>query len=247
VRFVNGARSVVPQPSAGPATPGDYENADQALVFAAAATLSEEAGLYPSQLRGNAGFGKLDVNVSPRNQLSARVNTSRYSGKNNVFLDPSSPLTTYAISDNGIEHVETETATASLNSAISLRLVSHLRAQYSRDLQWSESNSNQPLTRIPGVLDGMGRSTILPRETREHRTHVAETISREGRRHTWKLGGDAIVTRIYNFFPGNFGGEFIFDPINVDPFTYQPLLGGVTLTPLRAFAHQVPHYYVQMR
>ena len=245
VRFVNGSSSVVPLPSAGPATPGDYENADQALVFAAAARLSQEAGLYPSQLLGNAGFARLDVNVSSRNQLAVRVNTSRYSGENNVFLDPSSPLTTYAISDNGIEHVETETATASLSSAISSRLISHFRAQYSRDLQWSESNSNQPLTRIPGVLDGMGRSTILPRETREHRAQIAETISREGRRHTWKLGGDAIVTNIYNFFPGNFGGEFIFDPINVDPFTYQPLLGGLTLTPLRAFAHQVPHYYVQ--
>ncbi|PYV79566.1 MAG: hypothetical protein DMG93_20635 [Acidobacteria bacterium] len=73
------------------------------------------------------------MNISPRNQFSLRVNTSRYSGENNVFLDPSSPLTTYAISDNGIEHVETETATASLTIAISLHLISHLRLQYSRD------------------------------------------------------------------------------------------------------------------
>jgi hypothetical protein len=245
VRFVNGASSVVPQLGAGPATPGDYEPSDQALVFAAAAKLSQQSGLYPSKLLGNAGFAKLDVNLSPRNLLSLRLNTSRYSGQNNVFLDPSSPLTTYSISDNGIEHVETETATASLTTSLSLRLMSHLRIQYSRDLQWSESNSTDPLSRIPGVLDGMGRSNILPRETREHRTHVAETISREGKRHAWKFGGDALLTKIYNFFPSNFGGEFIFDPIKVDPFTFQPLEGGLTLTPLRAFAHQVPHYYVQ--
>jgi hypothetical protein len=245
VRFVNGASSVVPQLGAGPATPGDYEVSDQALVFAAAAKLSQQSGLYPSKLLGNAAFAKLDVNLSPRNLLSLRLNTSRYSGQNNVFLDPSSPLTTYSISDNGIEHVETETATASLTSSLSLRLMSHLRVQYSRDLQWSESNSTDPLSRIPGILDGMGRSNILPRETREHRTHVAETISREGKRHAWKFGGDALLTKIYNFFPSNFGGEFIFDPINVDPFTFQPLEGGLTLTPLRAFAHQVPHYYVQ--
>lgn len=245
VRFVNGSREVLPQPGAGPATPGDYEASDQTLVFATAAKLTEQAGLYPSKLRGNAGFAKVDITLSSRNLLSVRLNTSRYSGKNNVFLDPSSPLTTYAISDNGTEHVETETTTASLTSALSVAWMSHLRLQYSRDLQWSESNSNQPLTRIPTILDGMGRSTILPRETREHRLHFAETLSREGNRHSWKIGGDALLTTIYNFFPSTFGGEYIFDPIKVNPFTFQPMLGGLELTPLRAYAHQVPHYYVQ--
>src|SRR5581483_8372676 len=143
------------------------------------------------------------------------------------------------------EHVATETAAASLTSALSLRVTSHFRAQVSRDWQWSESNSSQPLTRIPGILDGMGRSTILPRETREHRLHFAETLSREGNRHSWKFGGDALVTRIYNFFPSTFGGEFIFDPIKVNPFTFLPMIGGLELTPLRAYAHQVPHYYFQ--
>lgn len=245
VRFVNGGTTVVPQASAGPATPGDYNPEDQGLVFATAAQLSQQAGLYPSQLLGNAAFAKLDLNLSSRNQLSLRVNTSQYSGENNVFLDPASPMTTYGISDNGVEHVETETATASLTSAFSLRTMSHLRAQFSRDLQWSESNSGQPLTRIPGILDGFGRSTILPRQTREHRAHVAETISYEGARHSFKLGGDALLTYIYNFFPSTFGGEYIFDPIKVDPFTYEPQIGGLQLTPLRAYAHQVPHYYLQ--
>ena len=245
VRFVNGGSTVVPQASAGPATPGDYEASDQPLVFATAAQLSQQSGLYPSRLLGNTGFAKLDLNVTPRNLLSLRVNTSRYSGQNNVFIDPSSPVTTYGISDNGIEHVETETANASLSSTLSWKLVSHLRAQFSRDLQWSESNSNAPLSRIPGIIDGFGQSTILPRETREHRLHVAETISREGAHHSWKFGGDLLLTQIRNYFPGTFGGEFIFDPIKVDPFTFQPLLGGLQLTPLRAYAHEVPHYYLQ--
>jgi hypothetical protein len=236
---------VRPQLGAGPATPGDYEADDQALVFATAAQLSQQSGLYPSELLGNAGFAKLDVSLSSRNQLALRVSTSRYSGSNNVFLDPSSPMTTYGISYNGTERVATETATASLTSALSWRLVSHLRLQYSRDLQWSESNSNSPLTRIPGIIDGIGRSTILPRETREHREHVAETVSREGSRHSWKFGGDALRTHIYNFFPSTFGGEYIFDPIKVDPFTFQPMIGGLELTPLRAYAHAVPHYYFQ--
>jgi hypothetical protein len=237
VRFVNGASEVLPQPGAGPATPGDYEASDRQLVFAAAAKLDQEAGLYPSKLLGNAAFGKVDVTVSSHNLLSLRVNTSRYSGENNVFLDPSSPLTTYAISDNGVEHVATETATASLTSTLSERWMSHLRLQYSRDLQWSQSNSDVPLTRIPTILDGMGRSTILPRETREHKLHFAETLNRESNRHSWKFGGDALLTTIYNYFPSTFGGEYIFDPIRVNPFTFQPMIGGLQLTPLRAYAH----------
>jgi len=147
VRLVNGGTVVVPQLGAGPATPGDCEPSDQAQVFAAAARLSQQSGLYPSKLLGNAGFAELDVNVSAHNLLSVRVNTSRYPGENNVFLDPSSPITTYGISDNGIEHVATETATASLTSALSWRMVSHLRAQVSRDLQWSQSYTYaMPLT-----------------------------------------------------------------------------------------------------
>ena len=94
VRFVNGETFVRPQPAAGQATPGDYEADDQALVFATAAQLSQQSGFYPSKLLGNAGFAKLDVTLSTRNQLALRVNTSRYSGTNNVFLDPSSPVTT---------------------------------------------------------------------------------------------------------------------------------------------------------
>src|SRR5437016_2307973 len=88
-------------------------------------SVSQQSGLYPSKLLGNAGFAKLDVSLSSHNQLALRVSTSRYSGANNVFLDPSSPVTTYGISDNGIEHVATETATASLTSALSWRTVSH--------------------------------------------------------------------------------------------------------------------------
>jgi hypothetical protein len=56
---------VVSQAAAGPPTPGDYEASDQTLVFAAAAQLSRQSGLYPSKLLGNAGFAKIDLNLSP--------------------------------------------------------------------------------------------------------------------------------------------------------------------------------------
>jgi len=245
VRFDNGSSVVTPQPAPNPATPGDYDPSDQALVFASAAQLSQQAGTFPASMVGNAGFLKLDTALSQHNNLSLRVNTSRHFGNNNVFLDTASPQTTFGISDNGEEQVWTETATLSLTSNFSFHVVGHLRAQFSRDQEQSTSNSSDPLTRIPTVIDGFGRASILPRQTREHRLHIAETLSLEGGRHSWKLGGDALLTWTYDFFPSSFGGEYIFDPIKVNPYTFVPQEGGLELTPLRAYAHQVPHYYLQ--
>ncbi|HTZ94888.1 MAG TPA: TonB-dependent receptor [Terriglobales bacterium] len=244
VRFLDGSSRVVPQPASN-FNLGDYEASDMAQVFAAANQLSSMAGQYPAKMLGNAGFAKVDVALTPHETLTARVNTSRYWGQNNVFLDPASPLTTFAMSDNGQEQVATETGSLALTSNLSWRIVSHLRAQFSRDLQQSITNSTDPLTRITDVFDGFGRSSLLPRQTREHRLHVTETISIESRRHSLKLGADGLLTWIYNFFPSQSGGEYIFDPIKVNPWTFAPMEGGLELTPLRAYAHGVPKYYMQ--
>jgi len=245
VRFLDNSSVLVPQPGQEPLYDGDYEDSDKPLVFATAAQLTTLAGQYRSALLGNAGFLKMDVALTPKHYLSARLSTSRYYGQNNVFFDPASPITSFAISDNGEENVATESGSLSLTSGLSMRLVSHLRAQFSRDLQSSSSNSSSTLTKITNILDGFGRSTILPRQTREHRLHVTETLSLEGRRHSWKFGGDALLTWIYNYFPSLFGGEYIFNSIKVNPFSFDPQVGGLQLTPLRAYAHDVPRYYIQ--
>ncbi len=245
VNFASGGSVLVPQAGSGPLQAGDYEENDKALVFAAAAQLNKLAGNYRADLLGNTAFFKVDATLTSRHHLSARLNTSRYYGTNNVFFDATSPVTNSALSDNGEENVSTESASVTLTSALSTRLVSHLRAQFSRDLQSSSANSPDPRTHITNVLDGIGRSTILPRETREHRLHLAETLSIDQGRHSWKFGGDALLSRIYNFFPSMFGGEYYYDTISVDPWTFEPMRYGLKLTPLRAYAHQVPRYYIQ--
>jgi len=238
VQFANGSTAVVPQPN-------DYEASDQALVFATAAQLSQLGGQFRTALVGDAAFGKMDFALSPHNHLSARLSTSRYYGQNNVFFEPASPVTNFGINNNGEEDVSTESALVSLTSALTPRVTSHLRLQFSRDLQNSTANSSDPLVKIYGVIDGIGRSDILPRTTREHRLHLAETLNRETRRHLWKFGGDMLKTWIYNYFPAQFGGEYYFDTIKVNPFTFMPQEGGLPLTPLRAYAHDVPRYYIQ--
>jgi TonB-dependent receptor-like protein len=245
VRFLDGSSKLVPQKGDEPLHHGDYEDSDKALVFAAADQLSTMAGNFHSALLGNTGFAKVDLSLSPKHYLTARLNTSRYYGSNNVFFDPASPITTYMMSDNGEEEVSTESTSLSLTSSFSPRTVSHLRAQFSRDLQQSFANSSEVLTRISSVTDGFGRSTILPRQTNEHRLHVTETLSREGGRHSFKFGGDGLFTWIDNYFPSLSGGEYIFDDIKVNPWTFDPMIGGMETTPLRAYAHSVPRYYIQ--
>ena len=245
VEFLNGTSKVVPQLGATSATPGDYEPSDQALVFAAATQLTSLAGEYPAAQIGNTSYAKLDINLNPRNQIALRVNTTRYWGSNNVFLDPASPVSYDSISNNGEEQVSTETANLQLTSGFTPRLISHFRAQFSRDRQQSFSNSGDVLIKIPTIMDGIGRSNLLPRQTRERRIHLAETISLDGSRHTWKFGGDGLFTSIYDFFPNQQSGEYLFYPIKVDQYTFEPRMAGMQLTPLRAYAHQVPHYYLQ--
>ncbi len=253
VQFQTGQSYVTPQLGTYP-TPGDYEicnpaiggvACDENLVFASAAQLSKLGGTFPAKLLGNAGFVKVDHILVPHEHLSFRLSTSRYYGTNNVFLDPGSPITNYAMSGNGEEKVSTESASIALVSNITPRLTSHLRLQFSRDLQQSFSNSTDVRTNIYSLLNGIGQSSILPRETREHRLHAAETMSFSRAHHEFKFGGDAMMTWDYNYFPSLFGGEYLFTNIVVDPFTFVPEHGGLKLTPLRAWAHNVPRYYLQ--
>ncbi len=253
VEFENGSTTVVPQLGT-PSSPGDYEvcdpaiggiACDQALVFASAAQLSTLGGTFHAKLLGDTGFVKLDRVLTPHQHLSARLNTSRYYGTNNVFFDPASPITNNAISGDGEEDVRTENASLSLLSSITPRATSHLRVQFSRDLEQSFPNTTGVQANIYDWLQDMGQASILPRQTREHRLQVAETLSLNRGRNEWKFGGDGMLTWDYNYFPSIYGGEYYYDNIVVDPFTFVPMHGGLSLTPLRAWAHNVPRYYIQ--
>ena len=238
VQFGGGTRTVVPQPA-------DYDYTDQQMVFAAAQKLDSMGGTYPTTMQGNAGFAKVDFHVSPKQLAFVRLSTSMLTGTNNVFFDPSSPVTGYAASANGTENVHTESVAAALVSSWSPNLATNLRLQFSRDLQQSSSNSDQPWTKIYDLVNGFGGASILPRETNEKKLHLADTVSYEHGRMHWKFGGDFIQAWTYNYYPYLFGGEYYFDDVKVNPFTYAPEKYGEPLTPLRAFAHDVPRYYMQ--
>ena len=184
MQFANGASAVVP-------TAADYDYTDQQLVAKAAQQLNAMGGAYPTTMQGNAGFGKVDFTLSPKQLAFVRLSTSRYSGTNNVFFDPSSPITTYAEIANGTEDVKTESLAASLISTWTSKLSTNLRVQFSRDAEQSYANTEEPITKIYDVIAGFGTRAILPRDTDEHKLHIADTLSYNTRRVQWKFGGDS--------------------------------------------------------
>jgi len=265
VEFENGSTAVAPQMGTYP-TPGDYEicdphiggpACDQAIVpgcpppsvggppcFApsalpAATQLSQNGGTFPAKLLGETGSLKLDRVLTPHQYLSARLSTARSYGTNNVSFDAGSPITNYAMSGNGEEDVATESASLSLLDSMTPRLTGHLRVQFSRDLEQSFPNTTGVRTSIYGWMDDLGHSSTLPRQTREHRLHLASTLSLSWGRNQWKFGDDAMWTWDYDYFPSLYSGEYLFDDISVDPLTFMPMHDGLELTPLRAYAHTV--------
>ena len=257
VEFDNGQTAVVPLVGIYP-TPGDYEicnpaiggpACDQALVMASSAQLSAMGGTFHAKLLGETGFVKLDRVLSPHQYLTARLSASRSYGANNVYFDPGSPITFDSISANGEEDVATESASLSLLSGITPRLTSHLRVQFSRDLEQQFPNTTGTQTSIYSWMEDFGQSSWLPRQTREHRLHLAETLSLSRGRNQWKFGADGMRTWDYDYFPSLFGGEYLYDDISVNPWSlpipFAPMREGLKLTPLRAWAHNVPRYYEQ--
>jgi len=70
-----------------------------------------------------------------------------------------------------MRRVATESASVSL-SGDTPGLTSHLRAQFSRDLEQSFPNTTGVRTSIYSWMADLGQSSTLPRETREHRLHL---------------------------------------------------------------------------
>ncbi len=266
VQFENGATTVVPQ--LGPVLPLDYEicdpaiggtACDEAIVpgcpsgaseppcveptgLPAAVQLSQNGGQFPAKLLGGTASLKLDRVLTPHHYLTLRLNAARSYGMNNVSFDSGSPITNFAMSGNGEEDVATESASLGLTGSITPRLTSHLRAQFSRDLEQSAPNTTGTRTSIYGWMTDLGQSSSLPRATREHRLHLAETLSLNHGRNQWKFGADTMRTWDYDFFPSMYGGEYYFDDIYVDPLTFapEPANGNnLRLTSLRAYAHTI--------
>ena len=174
-------------------------------------------GTYPTTMQGNAGFAKVDFNLSPKQLAFIRISTSRLTGANNVFLRSFQSHNQLCRNCQWNRGCPDRECGCFSDEPWTNRFAGNLRLQFSHDTQDSGQTPTNREPKIYGIMDGFGNPSTLPRNTRENKVHLAETLSYDTGRVHWKFGGDFIQAWIYNYYPYLFDGEYYFDNVKVDP------------------------------
>jgi outer membrane receptor protein involved in Fe transport len=191
--------------------PASVINSTDPAVQAGLALVRGANGDYVLTRDQDVFLGKVDYQLDPKHRLSVRYNHQNFTGGNNESTGPTS-----AQEHTGNSLVHTRSVNASLSSVFSSRFYNELRAQWARDEEPGEANTNAPEVNLreggTAVLV-FGRNFFSPRETTIKRFQVADTVTWIAGAHALKGGFDLNFDRIFNFFPGNFGGRYFFNSV----------------------------------
>ncbi len=167
------------------------------------AFLYGELGTFPRATNQDVGFGKVDYQINQRNHLGTSFDFMNYRAPNAYSTAPS--YNNLSLSTNGSYVFHERIFVANLDSSISNSMVNNLRFQWGRDLEVAGSNAPAPYISIASVMT-YGENYALPRtaEPDEHRTQIADTLSKVYGRHTFKTGLDINVIHevMINLFNG---------------------------------------------
>ncbi len=165
-----------------------------------------------SQTRDQDVFlAKVDYQLTSRHRLSVRYNHQNFTGGNNE-----SSGSTSAEEHTGDSLVHTRTVNASLSSVFSSTFYNEVRAQFARDQEPGQANTNNPEVTVRQggqTVLVFGRNFFSPRETTIKRFQVADTLTLIRGAHALKAGFDLNFDKIFNFFPGSFGGRYTFNSL----------------------------------
>src|SRR5262249_52264801 len=151
---------------------------------------------------------KTDHELGGRNHVSLRYNKQTFHGVN--FENGG---ITNAEQHTGNSNVFTDTLSTVWDSTPSSSFFNEVRAQYLKDSEPGQANSDNPEAQI---LQGginvitIGRNSFSPRETTIKRHQIADTATYLWKNHTFKGGFDYSKDDILNYFPGNFFGVYRF-------------------------------------
>jgi len=194
----------------------------------ALATLTALAGDYSQQQNQDVYLLKTDHELMVNNHLSLRFNRQRFHGIN---FENSGP--TNASQHSGNSNVFTDSLSAVWDTVGNSSFFNEVRAQYLKDREPGEANSDAPEATI---LQGgntvlvIGRNSFSPRETTIKRHQLADTATYVLQNHTFKGGFDYSKDNILNYFPGNFFGVYRFNSLadfaNNKPALYTQAFAG---------------------
>jgi len=187
----------------------------RSLPFAPAnvqALLTPKVASYDISRQQDTYLIKTDFNINDKNQLWVRFNQQNFTGTN---LENSGTLS--AEEHTGNSNVRTSTLTSSWTSTISANWFNEFRFQYSKDKEPGLANTDDPevsfTANAGGINDGtfsFGRNNFSPRETTITRLQFVNNQTFITGSHTIKYGADLLFDKIFNFFPGLFGGSYTF-------------------------------------
>ena len=206
----DGQRQDIPNPITLTLAPDIANSADPA-TRTGLGLIQAAAGDYTVTRNQDVFLGKMDYQLDPKHRLSVRYNHQNFTGGNNESTGATS-----AEEHTGDSLVHTRRVNASLSSVFSGNLYNELRAQWARDQEPGLANTNDPeVTARQGgqTVLVFGRNFFSPRETTIKRFQVADTVTWIRGAHALKGGFDLNFDRIFNFFPGNFGGRYLFNSI----------------------------------
>jgi outer membrane receptor protein involved in Fe transport len=204
----DGQRQTIPNPVdiTLPANlPGDADTA------AGLALVRSKENDYVQKRDQDVFLAKVDYQMNARHRLSVRYNHQNFAGVNNETGG-----ITNAEEHSGDSLVRTRTVNAVLSSVFSPTLFNELRAQWLRDGEPGLANTDEPEVTVRqggNIVLIFGRNFFSPRETTIKRFQVGNALTFIRGAHSWKAGFDLNFDRIFNFFPGNFGGRYSFNSL----------------------------------
>ncbi|HEV2448026.1 MAG TPA: TonB-dependent receptor, partial [Candidatus Sulfopaludibacter sp.] len=180
---------------------------------AANAFLYGQLGTFPRATNQDVGFGKLDYQLTPRNHLGTSFDFMNYRAPNAYSTAPS--LNNSSLGTNGSYVFHERIFVANLDSSISSSMINNVRFQWGRDLEVAGSNAPAPYVNVLNTM-AYGEFYALPRtaEPDEHRTQIADTLSKVHGRHTFKTGFDLNIIHevMINLFNGT--GQYSYANFN---------------------------------
>jgi outer membrane receptor protein involved in Fe transport len=200
------------------------------------ALLSPKVASYNINRQQDTYLIKTDFNINERNQVWVRFNQQNFVGTN---LENSGTLS--AEEHTGNSNVTTSALSANWTATLSPKWFNEFRFQYSRDREPGLANSDQPEVALTanagGINDGtfsFGRNNFSPRETTINRYQFIDNQTVLVGNHSIKYGADLLFDRIFNFFPGLFGGSYTFPSYAAlaanTPSRYRQSFGGAGTT-----------------
>src|SRR5207244_3694915 len=137
-----------------------------------------------------AVLGRVDFQFSNGSRLTGRYNHSNNTAENAATNGGQiAPQVNFAISNNGTEKDNTDTAVGQLTSVLSPMVVNDLRVQYSHEGRPRDSNSFTPTVEA-NVVGRFGAVSFLPNTAYDYRLQFADGLTRQYASHTMKFGVD---------------------------------------------------------